>query len=100
MAPHRLREQAETLHRSNGHIATELGVTHETIRRYRKNLGIAAGPTGVHRLQLERHLDLPDEIRRAVEGQRHGWQRLHRFQRIMTFHSMNTAAKALGIHTS
>jgi DNA-binding transcriptional LysR family regulator len=35
-----------------------------------------------------------------VEGKRHGWQRLHRFQQMMTYHSMNVAAAALGSHAS
>ena len=78
----------------------ELGVTGETIRRYRNNLGITAGPTGVHRLQRQHHPDLPDDIRRAVEGQRHGWQRLRRFQQTTAYPSINTAAHALGYHTS
>lgn len=45
------------------------------------------------------HPDLPRDIRRAVEGQRNGWQRLQRFQQMMTHPSMNAAAAALGLHT-
>jgi hypothetical protein len=78
--PDWLRTQAEALHRTNSDIAAELGLTGETIRRHRKHLGIGPGPTGVHRLQIQHHPDLPDDIRRAVQGQRHGWQRLRRFQ--------------------
>jgi Bacterial regulatory helix-turn-helix protein, lysR family len=95
-----LRTQTDALRRTNGDIGAELGVTGETIRRYRKQLGITAGRSGVHRLQLQRHPDLPDDIRHAVEGQRHGWRRLRRFQQTMTYPSINTAAQALGHHTS
>ena len=42
--------------------------------------------------------DLPDEIRRVVEGPHHGWLRLRRFQQIITYPSLNTAAKGLGTH--
>jgi hypothetical protein len=92
-----LREQAETRHRTNGDIAADLGLTHETIRRHRKNLGITAGRTGVHRQQLQRHPHLPSDICRAIEGKRHGWQRLRRFQQITAYPSINAAATALGL---
>jgi DNA-binding transcriptional LysR family regulator len=93
-----LREQAETLQRTNGDIAAELGVSDETIRRYRNELGIGNRPTGDSRHRKLPHL--PDDIRRAVEGKRHGWQRLRRFQQMMAYHSMNVAATALGSHAS
>jgi molybdenum-dependent DNA-binding transcriptional regulator ModE len=92
-----LREQAETRRRTNGEIAVDLGVTHETIRRRRKDLGIRAGRSGVHRQQLQRYPHLPGDVRRAVERTRHGWQRLHRFQQIVTYPSINAAATALGL---
>jgi molybdenum-dependent DNA-binding transcriptional regulator ModE len=98
--PDWLREQAETLQRTNGDVAAELGLSHETIRRHRNRLGIAARPSGSagHRVQIRRHPDLPADIRRAVEGKRHGWQRLRRFQQIAAHASINAAAHALGLH--
>ncbi len=92
-----LRTQLTTLRRTNTDIAAELGLSHETIRRHRKNLGITAGATGVHRQQLQRYPHLPKDIRRAVENTRHGWQRLHRFQQVTAYPSVNTAATALGL---
>lgn len=40
------------------------------------------------------------DIRRAVENGLHGWQRLHRFQAVMTFPTIDTAADHLGIDQS
>lgn len=96
--PDWLREQAETLHRTNGDIAAELGLSHETIRRYRTNLGITNRPTG--RSHHRRHPQLPDDIRRAVEGRRHGWQRLRRFQQLVAYPNLSAAGRALGHHAS
>jgi len=95
--PDWLREQAETRRRTNGDIAAELGITHETIRRHRRNVGITAGRSGIHRQQLQRYPHLPSDIRRAVERTRHGWQRLRRFQQITAYPSINAAATALGL---
>ncbi|GFJ93499.1 LysR family transcriptional regulator [Phytohabitans rumicis] len=99
--PQWLREQAGTLHRANTDIAAELGLSHETIRRYRRDYGIPSRPTGGHSHVVSnlRHPNLPRDIRLAVEGQRGGWQRLHRFQQMIAYPSMNTAAAALGLHT-
>ncbi|TQJ23757.1 regulatory helix-turn-helix LysR family protein [Micromonospora sp. A202] len=98
--PDWLREQAGTLQRSNGDIGAELGISHETVRRHRERLGIPARPTGSagHAVQTRRHPDLPADIRQAVEGKRHGWQRLRRFQQLATHPSVNAAAHALGLH--
>jgi hypothetical protein len=98
--PQWLREQAETLQRSSGDIAAELGLSHETIRRHRSRFGIAGRPSGSagHTVHSRRHPDLPDDIRNATEGKRHGWQRLRRFQQIAAYPSVNTAAAALGLH--
>jgi hypothetical protein len=73
-----LREQAGTLQRANTDIGAELGLSHETVRRHRKHLGIAARPSGSagHTVHTRRHVDLPADLRRAVEGKRNGWQRL------------------------
>jgi hypothetical protein len=98
--PQWLREQAETLHRTNGDIGAELGLSHETVRRHRKRLGIADHPSGAagHTVQTRRHPDLHSDIRRAVEGKRHGWQRLRRFQQAAEHPSINAAANALGLY--
>lgn len=96
-----LQEQAGTLFRTNDDIANELGLRGETIRRYRRDYripGRAAG-SGGHVVTNLHHPNLPLDIRRAVEGQRNGWQRLHRFQQMMAYPSMNAAAAALGLHT-
>jgi hypothetical protein len=97
-----LREQAGTLQRTNGDIGAELGLSHETIRRHRKHLGIPARPSGSagHTVHTRTHPDLPADIRRAVEGKRHGWQRLRRFQQLAAHSSVNSAAHALNLHTS
>jgi TniQ/Bacterial regulatory helix-turn-helix protein, lysR family len=99
--PQWLREQAGTRGRANTDIAAELGLSHETIRRYRRDYGIPSRPTGGHSHVVSnlRHPNLPRDIRLAVEGQRGGWQRLRRFQQMMAYPSMNTAAAALSLHT-
>ncbi|MER6590336.1 TniQ family protein [Micromonospora purpureochromogenes] len=94
--PEWLQEQAGTLQRTNTDIAAEVGLSHETIRRYRKNLGIESRRTGTH--SDRRYPNLPADIRRAVEGKRGGWQRLRRFEQVTAHHSINTAAAALGHH--
>jgi hypothetical protein len=96
-----LQEQAGTLFRTNDDIAAELGLRGETIRRYRRDYRIPGRATGSagHVVTNLHHPNLPPDIRRAVEGQRNGWQRLHRFQQTMTHPSINAAAAALGLHT-
>jgi hypothetical protein len=100
--PDWLREHAGTRRRTNGDIAAEVGLSHETIRRYRKNLNLPTRSTGSmgHVVTNLRHPQLPKDIRHVVEGKRHGWQRLRRFQEIQAYHSMNTAAQRLDLHTS
>jgi len=96
-----LQHHAGTLGRTNSDIAAELGLSHETVRRYRRNYGIPGRPTGGHGYVITylNHPDLPRDIRRAVEGQRTGWQRLRRFQQMVAYPSMNSAAQALDLHT-
>ncbi len=98
--PDWLREQAGTLQRTNSDIGVELGISHETVRRHRERLGIPARPTGSagRAVQTRRHPDLPADIRHAVEGKRHGWQRLRRFQQLASHSSVDAAAHALGLH--
>ena len=40
--------------------------------------------------------DIPPDIRRAVEGSLHGWQRLHRFREAMACPAIGTAARQIG----
>jgi hypothetical protein len=94
--PSWLRKQAGTLRRTNTDIAAELGLSHETIRRHRKNLNIPTRHTGTY--SDRRYPHLPADVRRAVEGNRSGWQRLRRFEQVTAFHSINTAAAAHGHH--
>jgi hypothetical protein len=68
-------------------------------RRY----GIPSRPPGVtSRPEIIRTLDkdIPRDIRRAVEGGLHGWQRLHRFQQAMAFPTIEQAAQHLRCHQS
>jgi hypothetical protein len=44
--------------------------------------------------------DIPPDIRRAVEGSLHGWQRLHRFREAMACPAIGTAARQIGAHPS
>jgi hypothetical protein len=99
--PDWLRHQAGTLFRGNNDIGAELGVTGETIRRYRRQYGIPSRPTGSggHVVTHLQHPDLPPDIRHAVEGRRNGWQRLHRFQQMTAHPSLNSAAQAMKLHT-
>ncbi|MEV0133681.1 TniQ family protein [Dactylosporangium sp. NPDC050688] len=98
--PDWLREQAGTLHRPNTDIAAELGLSHETVRRHRRQLCITQRPSGSagHAVHTRRHLELPTDVRRSVEGKRHGWQRLRRFQQLARHPSVNAAAQVLGLH--
>jgi molybdenum-dependent DNA-binding transcriptional regulator ModE len=95
-----LQEQAGTLQRTNIDIGAELGFSHETVRRHRARLGIAARPSGSagHAVQTRRHPELPIDLQRAVEGKRNGWQRLRRFEALTAHPSVNAAAQALGLH--
>jgi Bacterial regulatory helix-turn-helix protein, lysR family len=97
--PDWLREQTETLHRTNGNIGTDVGLSHEAIRRHRARLGLSNRPSGSagHTVHTRRHPDLPADIRHAAEGKRHGWQRLRRFQQLAAHPSINAAAHALGL---
>lgn len=71
-----------------------------TVTRCARDYGIPARPQGVasHPHMLTK-LDTgfhPD-IRRAVHGGLHGWQRLHRFQAVMGFTTTDEAAECLGV---
>lgn len=96
-----LRKQYVACKRSTADIATELGLTSETVRRRLQHMGIPTRPQGVHsRTVMLSKLDktIPHSIRKAVEGSLHGWLRLHRFQIAMAFPSLETAADHIGTH--
>jgi hypothetical protein len=96
-----LREQYLVRKRSTESIAQELGTEDETVRRRMQQLDIPRRPSGVHSRQvmiatLDRRLPL--DIRHAVEGGLHGWERLHRFQITMAFPNLETASTYLKTH--
>ncbi|WP_460755137.1 TniQ family protein [Myceligenerans cantabricum] len=94
--PDWLHEQAGTLRRTNTDIATELRVNQATIAKLRRDLGIPPLRPGTYSDRL--YPTLPTEIRRAVEGNRAGWQRLRRFEEVVDHHSIKRAAATLGHH--
>jgi hypothetical protein len=72
-----------------------------TVNRAAHRHGIPIRPAGViSHPEMVRTLgtDIPRDIRRAVEGGLHGWQRLHRFQQTMGFPTIEQAAQHLGAH--
>jgi hypothetical protein len=74
-----------------------------TVTRCAREYGITARPAGItsHPQMVTKLASTPHrDIRRAVEGGLHGWQRLHRFQAVMTFPTIDTAADHLGIDQS
>jgi DNA-binding CsgD family transcriptional regulator len=79
-------------------IAAELGVSGMTVILAARRHGITARPAGVasHPDYVIVHNDLPPDIRAAVEGQLHGWQRLRRFRDAMTYPSITAATEAAG----
>ncbi len=99
--PQWLRDQYAR--RSYSDIAAELGVATETVIAAARRHGIPGRPKGVHsrpEMFIILGEDIPPDIRRAVEGSLHGWQRLHRFQQAMTCASIGAAARQMGTHPS
>ncbi|WP_213453264.1 hypothetical protein [Rhizomonospora bruguierae] len=98
--PDWLREQSEVPQRTASDIAAELGLTPETVRRNLIRFGIAPRPQGFAGMpsHARTYPDMPDDIRRSVEGPRHGRLRLRRFQQIMGYPSLNKATQGLGTH--
>jgi hypothetical protein len=82
-----LREQSEVLQRSAIDIAAELGLTPETVHHNLIRFGLARRPQGIAGPPSHMNVrpDLPEEIRRVVEGPHHGWLRLGCFQHIITY---------------
>jgi hypothetical protein len=98
-----LREQYLGAKRSFQQIADDLGTSRMTVIRAAKAHGITARPQGVaSRPELLQTLPahLPADIKAVIDGQLHGWQRLHRFAAAITYPSIRQAAKALGIYES
>jgi DNA-binding transcriptional LysR family regulator len=98
-----LRHQYVTLGRSFTDIGTELGLSEMTVNRAAHRFDIpirAAGVTSHPQMITRLDLRFPLDIRRAVEGVRHGWLRLRRFQQAMAHPSLNTAAAHLSVHNS
>jgi hypothetical protein len=99
--PQWLREQYAR--RSYSDIAAELGVATETVIAAARRHGIPGRPKGVRsRPEMITALgdDIPPDIRRAVEGSLHGWQRLHRFRQAMSCPAIGIAARQIGAHPS
>lgn len=74
-----------------------------TVTRCAREYGIAARPPGItSHPQMVTTLasTLHPDIRSAVEGGLHGWQRLHRFRAVMSFATIDTAANHLGVDQS
>lgn len=94
-----LREQYLNRKRSFPDIATGLDVSEMTVIRAAHRYGIPTRPAdGTSHPDMIKTLDksLPRDIRRAVEGSRHGWQRLHRFEITMGLPTIEQAAAHLG----
>lgn len=98
-----LAEQYLQRRRSFPDIAKEVGADPQTISDTARRYGIPIRVSGIQsHPDLISKLDpsLPADVRRAVEGQLHGWQRLRRFQQAMTYPSMNAASRDLDVHIS
>ncbi|MDN3243036.1 TniQ family protein [Glycomyces tritici] len=97
--PEWLREQVLTFNRVNQDIARELGIDGDTVRRRRIELGLPARSAGAEN-SCRRFPDFPAAIRRAVEGHRYGWLRLHRFRQVAPHDSIKAAALAIKVDPS
>jgi len=98
-----LREQYIIKRRSFPDIATQCGVSEMTVTRYARQYGIPSRPQGVvSHPHMVTKLDstIHRDIRRAVEGGLHGWQRLRRFLAITTFPTVDDAANHLSVDQS
>jgi hypothetical protein len=98
---HWLREQYLVKRRSFPDIAAECGASEMTVTRCAREYGIPARPPGIasHPQMITKLAPtLHGDIRRAVEGGLHGWQRLHRFREVMAFPTVHAAANALAIN--
>ncbi len=72
-----------------------------TVTRAARAYGIPAREPGITshpHLVTPADDELPPDVRRATEGQLHGWLRLRRFQQAMNHPSLNQAAHHEGVH--
>jgi hypothetical protein len=98
-----LAEQYINRRRSFPDIAKEVGASPQTLADTARRHGIPARSPGIHsHPDVITKLDpsLPTDIRRAIEGQLHGWQRLRRFQQAMAYRSITAASKHLNVNVS
>jgi len=98
-----LADQYLQQRRSFVDIAAELGISDKTVTAAARDYGIPARPAGItSHPDLITKIDnsIPADVRRAVEGQLHGWQRLRRFEQVMAYTSLNTAGPHIGAHLS
>jgi hypothetical protein len=98
-----LREQYRDRQRPYADIAAELGVAITTVHGAAQRHGITSRAPGVHsfpQMITKLGTDVPQDIRRAVEGGLQGWHRLRRFQIAMTFPTIVAAAASIGAHQS
>jgi DNA-binding transcriptional LysR family regulator len=101
--PDWLAEQYLTQRRSFPAIAADLGVSEMTVIRAARAASIAARPSGITShpdMLTDLGEDYPLDLRRAVNGQLGGWQRLRRFRQAMQHPSLTTAARHTGAHVS
>jgi len=98
-----LAEQYLAKRRSFAAIAAELGVTDMTVAKAAHAAGITARAPGITShpdLLTQLGDDYPNDLRAAVNGQLHGWQRLRRFRQVMQHRSINTATSHIGADLS
>jgi regulatory helix-turn-helix LysR family protein len=98
-----LAEQYVHHRRSFADIAYELGIDAQTVNDAAHSYGIPVRSPGIQsHPDLITKLDrtLPADVRRAVEGQLHGWQRLRRFQQTMAYPSLKSASAHLDVQVT
>ncbi|MET8183360.1 TniQ family protein [Streptomyces sp. NPDC005336] len=98
-----LRDQYVNQIRTADDIGQELGTDGNVVRRRLDQLGVPRRLFGVHSWPImNRKLDdsVPADIRKATEGNLHGWLRLRRFQILTAFPTLTTAASYLKVRPS
>jgi DNA-binding transcriptional ArsR family regulator len=98
-----LSDQYVNRARSADDLGQELGTKGDVVRRRLDHLGIPRRLFGVHSWPImNRKLDssVPADIRKVTEENLHGWLRLRRFQILMTFPTLTTAAAYLKVRPS
>ncbi|MEU7413781.1 TniQ family protein [Streptomyces sp. NPDC042638] len=98
-----LQDQYVNQARSTEDIGREAGTDGNVVRRRLEHLGIPRRLFGVHSWPaMSRKLgdSVPADIRQATEGNLYGWLRLRRFQILMAFPTLTTAASYLEVRPS